>query len=120
MDKGRELFEKYNIPMTFDFRMSYGTGMASLIISSKEREESRKEDDSNKGSHSFPDYETINRDVIRMWKYIKDVIDKSEIKKELDENEIILRWHSNIWGSPSKPMPLSESDLRYDEYIELK
>lgn len=120
MEKGRELFEKHNILLTYKFRMKYGTGNVLIMPNWKEREdEHKKENNPQTDLRFFSDYKILQKDRIRMWEYVSEIVNKTTLQDELHENDMFLMVRTTIWGNPTNPMPLSESNLDYGEYIEL-
>lgn len=123
IEKGLAIFEKNNVKLSYKFRLTYGTAHATIFPNWKERENDRQaleDENSQTDIRAFVDYEILTKDRLQIWNYIREIINKTNLEAELKENDMFIGLHITICGNPSIPMQLSQSNLDYDEYMELK
>ena len=122
IEKGLAIFEKNNVKLSYKFRLKYGTADATIFPNWKEREDERRaleDEDSKTDINVFTDYETLSDDRLRIWNYIREIINKTNLELELKENDMFIGLRITICGNPSIPIQLSQSNIDYDEYVEL-
>jgi len=120
MEKGKELFEKHDVSMSYNFRMDYGIGHVVFFPNWKEIEDERRENQKDLQTGKFIDDEILNKHRSQMFNHIREIVNKTNLEKELHENGLFFGIHITISGTPSIPLPLSQSNSDYDEYVELK
>lgn len=120
MKEGITLFEKNNVKMGYKFRMEYGFASAIIFPNWKERENEFNNNFPQRRSEMFYDDEILTKDRLQIINYIRQIINKTTLENELKEKDMFFGLRIIISGTPSIPTQLSQSNLDYDEYVELK
>jgi len=108
-DKGLKIFKKNKIKLDYQFIMDYGHANVTLFPSWEERENRRNDEDESSQTdiRLFIDHEILADDQVRMIGYIKDLIRKTSLEKDLKQNNMFIGLNTTIWGRPSTQIQLS-------------